>query len=117
MDTIRDIDDDSDESKSFVTVTNNYGVPLGNVTVGVLVSATKTDLVKNVGNLDQGAVSERIEITHEETDNVLIFFDYNGKSYMIMQPYPFAEGGTTNLTITEIINVTEILKSSDLYPK
>lgn len=89
-----------------------------NLTVGVLKGSSKTELVKNIGTLDQNAVSSEIEVKHKDTDQVFIFFDhFSGKTYMVMQPYNITQGGKTSLTITSIVNVSEIQKSADMYPK
>lgn len=96
----------------------NFGTPLQNLTIGVLKTSSKTELVKNIGLLDQNQKSGEIEVTQEDEDQVFLFFDhFSGKTYMIMQPYNIVQGSTTNLTITNIVNTTEIQKSSDMYPK
>lgn len=109
---------EDDGSKTYVTITNHFGTPLSNLTIGVLRGSSKTELVKNIGMLDQNEVSDKIEVKQKDTDAVMLFFDhYNGKTYMIMQPYNIVQGSSVNLEITSIVNTTEISKTSELYPK
>ena len=109
---------EDDKGKTYITITNNFGSPLENLTIGVLRGSTETELVKNIGALDQNAVSGTIEVKQKDTDNVLLFFDlYNGKTYMIMQPYGIVQGSTANLIINSFVNVTQIEKTAALYPK
>ena len=111
-------DTDTDKGKTYITITNNFGSPLQNLTIGVLRGSTKMELVKNIGLLDQNAVSDKIEVKQKDTDFVTLFFDhFLGKTYMIHQPYGIVQGSTTNLTILSIVNTSEIQKSADLYPK
>ncbi|HEY8387592.1 MAG TPA: hypothetical protein VIK74_03260 [Parasegetibacter sp.] len=108
---------EDDDSETYITITNNFGTPLQNLTIGVMINS-KTELVKNIGTLDQNAVSEKVQIKHKNVSEVFLFFDhYTGKTYMVLQPFGISQGTTSNLTLLSIANVLEIQKTSDKYPK
>lgn len=111
-----DLDEDTGNSKTYITITNNLGRRLDNVVVGHMPEGTAF-LINAIGNLDAGQKSAPIEVKDKSITQVFLYFDSENKSYMFSYGVLITGGITNNLFITTNWPAHEVNKADPIYPK